>query len=333
MFICKICDKEYDEKMRYSRDSRYCKKCGEERTRYLSYRRDTLSSLRSMPLEAKIIQTKFLIKQAVITFGEDNCYISYSGGKDSTVLSHITKQLYPNILHLFANTTNEYPETLKHIQWEIMENHTNITIVYPIDSKGEMWNFKKVVERYGYPMFSKRVSNAIRTYQHAKTPRTKQNSIDYIECNFKKYQKYIELHISDKCCDKLKKEPLRRKAKELGMQCVILGILASESYQREKAWLEYGCNVFFKFKDNQCKPLSFWTDEDINEYIKKYNVKIPDLYHMGYTRNGCMFCGFGVHLENPESNRFQKLKETHPKQYAYFIENFSDMMLQFDVVV
>lgn len=67
-----------------------------------------------------------------------------------------------------------------------------------------------------------------------KTPRTKQNSIDYIERNFKKYQKYMELPISDKCCDKLKKEPLRRKAKELGMECVILGILASESYQREK---------------------------------------------------------------------------------------------------
>ena len=36
MFICKICDEEYDENMRYSRDSRYCKKCGEERTQYLS---------------------------------------------------------------------------------------------------------------------------------------------------------------------------------------------------------------------------------------------------------------------------------------------------------
>ena len=45
---------------------------------------------------------------------------------------------------------------------------------------------------------------------------------------------------------KLKKEPLRRKAKELGLECAILGILASESYQREKDWLEYGCNVFIK---------------------------------------------------------------------------------------
>lgn len=44
----------------------------------------------------------------------------------------------------------------------------------------------------------------------------------------------MELPISDKCCDKLKKEPLRRKAKELGLECAILGILASESYQRLK---------------------------------------------------------------------------------------------------
>lgn len=331
MFICKICDEEYDENMRYCRDSRYCKKCGKERSEYFSFRRNTLASLRSMSLEAKIIQTKFLIQQAVQTFGEEHCYISYSGGKDSTVLSHIAKQLYPNILHLFANTTNEYPETLKHIQWELKENHTNIITVYPIDSNGEMWNFKKVVERYGYPMFSKRVSNAIRTYQHAKTPRTKQNSIDYIERNFKKYKKYMELPISDKCCDKLKKEPLRRKAKELGMECVILGILASESYQREKAWLEYGCNVFYKFKDNQCKPLSFWTDNDINEYIKKYNVKIPNLYNMGYERNGCMYCGFGAQLEPPENNRYKKLHETHPLQYDYFTANFGDLVIQFDV--
>ena len=333
MFICKICNGEYVDYMRYNQDSRYCKKCGEKRTEYFSYRRDILASLRAMPLEAKIVQTKFLINQAIRTFGEEHCYISYSGGKDSTVLSHIAKQLCPNILHLFANTTNEYPETLRHIQWEVAENHTNIITVLPIDIKGEMWNFKKVVERYGFPMFSKRVSNAIRTYQHARTPQTKQNSIDYIDRNFKKYQKYMELPISDKCCDKLKKEPLRRKAKELGMECAILGILASESYQREKSWLEYGCNVFYKFKDNQCKPLSFWSDEDINEYIEKYNVKISDLYSMGYTRNGCMYCGFGVQLEPPERNRYKKLKETHPLQYAYFMDNFDSLMIQCDIAI
>ena len=114
-----------------------------------------------MSLEAKIIQTKFLIREAVNTFGEEKCYISFSGGRDSTVLSHIAKQLYPNILHLFANTTNEYPETLKHIQWEKIKNNTNIITVLPIDANGAVWTFKNVVEKYGYPMFSKRIANAI----------------------------------------------------------------------------------------------------------------------------------------------------------------------------
>lgn len=264
-------------------------------------------------------------------FGLDKVYISYSGGKDSTVLSHIAKSMYPDILHLFANTTNEYPETIEHIRWEKEENRTNIVTVIPMDAHGEVWTFKKVVERYCYPMYSKRVSNAIRTYQHALSARTKANAQGYIDRNFKKYAKYKDLPISDKCCDKLKKEPLRRKAKELGLDCSILGILASESYQREKDWLEYGCNVFHERKDNQSRPLSFWTDEDILEYIERYNVKISKLYKMGYTRNGCMYCGFGVHLETPYCNRYQKLKHTHPAQYTYFLNNSGQLMLEFEI--
>lgn len=329
--FCKECLKELTNDNIYPSDHRFCTTCGTKYTAYLSERRQTLSSLREMNLDAKIIQTKYLIKCTVMEFGLDKVYISYSGGKDSTVLSHIAKSMYPDILHLFANTTNEYPETIKHVLWEKRENHTNIITVIPVDAHGKIWTFKKVVESYGYPMYSKRISNAIRTYQHALSPRTKTNAQNYITRNFKKYEKYKELPISDKCCDKLKKEPLRRKAKKLGLKCAILGILASESYQREKDWLEYGCNVFYKRKDNQSRPLSFWTEEDILEYIKRFNVRISKLYDMGYTRNGCMYCGFGVHLESNGSNRYQLLKHTHPIQYDYFAKNFGNLMLEFEV--
>ena len=308
----------------YFKDHRFCIYCGEKNAERIKYRRDTLKSLQEMNLESKIIQTKYLIRQAIHEFGIEHVYISYSGGKDSTVLSHITKQLYPNILHIFANTTNEYPETIQHIKWEREQNETNIITVLPVDSSGELWTFKRVVETYGYPLFSKRISNAIRTYQHALTERTKKNSINYINRNFKKYTPYINAPISDKCCDKLKKEPIKRKAKELGLKCAILGILASESYMRQKDWINNGCNVFHKRKDNQSRPLSFWTDEDIIEYIQRYNIRIPDLYSNGYSRNGCMYCGFGVHLES-SPNRFQKLSQTHPIQYKYLIDNFEDI--------
>ncbi len=331
--LCIKCNTLLTIDNRSASDHRYCNECWHQRSSFISERRRVLASLREMNLDAKIIQTRFLIRQAVTLFGLEKVYISYSGGKDSTVLSHIAKSMYPNILHIFANTTNEYPETIAHIQWEQKVNNTNLIIVNPIDAKGEIWTFKKVVEQYGYPMFSKRVANAIRTYQHALTPRTKANAADYINRNFKKYERFKELPISDKCCDRLKKWPIKHKAKELGLECAILGILASESYQREKDWIENGCNVFYERKDNQSRPLSFWTDSDILEYIQRYNVRIPEIYKMGYSRNGCMYCGFGVQLESSGKNRFQLLKETHPIQYKYFESNFGNLISEFDILI
>ena len=74
------------------------------------------------------------------------------------------------------------------------------------------------------------------------------------------------------------------------------------------------------------------TEEDIDAYIKLYNVKISKLYEMGYCRNGCMYCGFGVHMESGK-NRFQRLSETHPIQYSYLVKNFGDLILEFDVQI
>lgn len=91
-------------------------------------------------------------------------------------------------------------------------------------------------------------------------------------------------------------------------------------------------------------PLSFWTDQDVLEYIVKYQVPYSSVYGMiqpegamegqmffdgfhdklctsGMKRTGCMFCMFGCHLDklgsNKDKNRFQLMKQTHPKQYAY----------------
>lgn len=331
MRYCKNCNCELNENNIFSNDSRYCDKCGMDRRNFFTGRKLVLHSLRSLPLDCKILKTKRMIQEAFDEFGKEKVYVSYSGGKDSTVLSHITKQLFPDILHLFANTTNEYPETIQHINWEKNYNNTKIVTVLPIDSRGKLWTFKDVVQYYGYPMFSKRIANAIRTYRNAKTHKTKQNSIDYINRNFKKYNRYKEMNISDKCCDKLKKEPLKRKAKELGLECAIIGVLASESRQRESEWLNYGCNVFHIKKDNQCRPLSFWTDKDINEYISFNNIKTSSLYEKGYTRNGCMYCGFGIHLEEGKINRYQKLRYTHPVQYAYLINNFDYLLTEFEI--
>ena len=94
--------------------------------------------------------------------------------------------------------------------------------------------------------------------------------------------------------------------------------MATDSYLRRTTYLQKGCvsleNKIF------CKPLSFWLESDIWDYIKEYSVEYSDIYKKGYSRTGCMFCMFGVHLEQ-EPNRFQRMKITHPKLYNYCMNN------------
>ena len=105
--------------------------------------------------------------------GEKHTYLSFSGGKDSTVLSHIARMRYPNILHVFYNTSCEYPETVAFVH-AIKATGANVITISPFDRKGCPWTFERVVQEYGYPLFTKAVANGIRTYRHAKSPETRQ---------------------------------------------------------------------------------------------------------------------------------------------------------------
>lgn len=81
--------------------------------------------------------------------------------------------------------------------------------------------------------------------------------------------------------------------------------------------------------------MSFWTEQDVLQYIKQFNIEyasvygdiIEDkkgkLYTTKCERTGCVFCGFGCHLEK-EPNRFQRLKHTHPKLWEYCMKPMSE---------
>ena len=100
-----------------------------------------------------------------------------------------------------------------------------------------------------------------------------------------------------------------------------------ESALRRNSWFKSGCNGF-NAKRPISQPLSFWTEQDILQYLKQFNIPYASIYGdivenehgelmtTGASRTGCMFCMFGVHLE-PEPNRFQKMQVTHPKLWSY----------------
>lgn len=105
--------------------------------------------------------------------------------------------------------------------------------------------------------------------------------------------------------------------------------MAAESNLRKLEYLKKGCNSF-DTKRPASTPLGFWTEQDILQYIKENNIpycsiygeilqdKKGKFYTTGAKRTGCMFCMFGVHLEK-SPNKFELMKETHPKLHDYCI--------------
>lgn len=278
-------------------------------------------------------------------------YVSFSGGKDSTVLKHIIDSMYLDVPSVFVNTGLEYPEIQKFAM-----SQKNVVTLRP-----EM-RFDEVIKTYGYPVVSKSVS---RTVYYARLNIANGKDSIYVRqlngealdrqgrkslYNKKKWAYLLEapFDMHNACCNVMKKRPLHEYEKETGRKPIV-GTLATESMDRYANWIRNGCNAFDGNKPRSA-PLSFWTEQDILHYIKKYNVPYCSVYGdiqvkppegteegqiniidflecyepedtletTGCDRTGCIFCMFGCHLEK-EPNRFQRLKETHPRQYEYCI--------------
>ena len=112
--------------------------------------KEELKYFQSLPLDLKVRLTQDRIRAWVDAFGEDGVYVSFSGGKDSTVLLHLVRELYPDVKAVFSNTGLEYPEIR-----QFATKHDNVEMVYPEIS------FKDVIAQYGYPLISKEVAEAI----------------------------------------------------------------------------------------------------------------------------------------------------------------------------
>ena len=281
-----------------------------------------LKQMQMLPLEAKIQKTLQRIKEWYEKF-DGLVYISFSGGKDSLVLLYLVRTLYPDVPAVFINTGLEYPE----IQ-EFVKTIDNVIWLKP------KMHFTEVIDRYGFPLISKEQAQYIQQYRNAKSEKTKDTRMNGDKGGrFKISEKWKFLlnapfKISEKCCDIMKKNPVKKYGKETGRNPII-GIMAEESSKRVQNYLKFGCNAF-DAKIPISRPMGFWKEKDVLLYIRKYKIPYASIYGdivilngklktTGAHRTGCMFCMFGVHLDDLP-NRFQKMKLTHPKIHEYCIE-------------
>lgn len=289
---------------------------------------------------------------------EGQVYVSFSGGKDSTVLADLCARVCTVTGHKlvlwFSNTGLEYPEVVKHVKifgeylQQKYEIEVETVIDIPKDKKtGKRITFKEVINKYGYPIISKEVSLVVEearrnaetgkyTYRIARLNGElldKNGNKSKYNCKKWKFLLDAPFKISSKCCTELKKKPAKRYEK-ISKRKPIIGTMAVESAIRRQAWFMTGCNVFEGNRQSS-KPLSFWTEQDVLQYIVSNELPIPSVYGeivqdedgkystTDCQRTGCVFCGFGAHMEK-EPNRFQRLKQTHPKLWEYCMKSTSE---------
>lgn len=248
-----------------------------------------LKQMQSLPLEAKIIMTQQRIRQWYDHW-DGEVYVSFSGGKDSTVLKHIvdnTPGVY-GVPAVFVNTGLEYPEIQRFVKdvqagkWDCF--NSDVVILRP-----EM-RFDEVVRKFGYPAISKEISEVIYSVKNDKPGKTKTSRAqrlngEWLDKNGNKSQFNCEkwkfmldapFDVSNKCCAVMKKKPSAKYARETGKKQIV-ATMVHESRLRHQAWIKHGCNAFDAKKPSS-QPMSFWTEQDVLHYIKKFNVPYCSVY-------------------------------------------------------
>lgn len=214
---------------------------------------------------------------------------------------------------------------------EMMEDFRRRKLVW---KAGSPKNYFWCADQYGWPLLGKAFSklkahriniDCFLTYSESKSKKPELEAY---------YDILREVKISQACCDILKKEPSERLQAELDVDVIFKGLMAAESRTRQTNFTTRGY-LFESERDHlpegdsfwHCNPLSIWTDDDIWEYIHRFDVPYSPLYDMGWTdsngqfhsipRNGCMACGTDLLYPN---NHLATLRRTHPTAWKVFMK-------------
>lgn len=259
---------------------------------------------------------------------DGHCYVSFSGGKDSTVLLALIKLCEEvwtipenSIPAVFSNTGVEMGVTVDFVKWVKENYYPNVVEIRPEKS------FDWVLKNEGKPVKSKIKSKDLHQWHHGKRSEALLLLLLLGKFSTGKYSVKHKLGDRDlwmlhdnfpikpsyKCCDYMKKLPFEKYAKDNGMRGVAQGVRVGEGGARDSAaktrlrnggklctWMKHGII--------QKAPIIDWTEEDVDEFIAKYNVPLSDAYtKYGFNRTGCMGCPYAKDVN-------------HNLEYLFFYE-------------
>jgi 3'-phosphoadenosine 5'-phosphosulfate sulfotransferase (PAPS reductase)/FAD synthetase len=268
-----------------------------------------------------------------------------------------------DLMVVFANTSNEFCGVEHFVKdyCKYIEVKHNIKINLKIVRS--KLNYNQVIQEVGYPIASKKTARQLSDIRRDITKldinfeHIKSNIKDDIESatylrqlgfkagsvlyltgykkdnslakSFKLAKKWYPLitapfNISEKCCDRLKKEPMKIIQKEFNVSPIIAE-MADDSKTRKDKYLETGCNAFYEDDKAKSKPMGFWLEQDVLKYININELPYLSVYgdlvfednQYKFTREqrtGCKLCLFGIQFDK---ERFKRLNLYEPSTMRY----------------
>ena len=280
--------------------------------------------------ETKLRLTKTRIREWDQNW-DGQVYVSYSGGLDSTVLLHLVRETVgEEVPAVFSNTGLEFPEITQFAR----KASGAYEEIAPRNRQGKRIAMRDVILEEGYPLVSKETACKLRKLRNGNLSRRYRNYLlngderGKFGMLPKKWRFLLEapFEISEKCCEVMKKKPFQQYAKRTG-RVPYIGTTQDEGFRRERLYSKTGCNVY-EGSSVKSQPLGFWTKQDVLRYVVEHDLEICPVYGdirrnedgtyylTGEQRTGCMFCAFGVHLEDGP-NRFQRMARQYPEQYSF----------------
>lgn len=231
---------------------------------------------------------------------EHNGYISFSGGKDSTVLHYLVDLALPGnrIPRVFINTGIEYNYIVDFVK-DLAKTDDRILIL----NSGV--NIRKMLDSVGYPFKSK--EHSLKVGQYQKGSRAK-SIMAYKENTGKskfscpknllyQYNDDFKIKLSDKCCYRLKKDVIHKWENDNNRTIALTGILKEEGGQRANI---VNCLTTINGKVVKFHPLLVCSIDWEKYFIEKYNIKLCKLYYppFNFQRTGCKGCPYSLDLQH-----------------------------------
>ncbi len=243
---------------------------------------------------------------------EHNAYVSFSGGKDSLIVSLLLDKALPynNIPRVYFDTGIEYQEVRRFVLSEVAHDKRVRVIKSGV-------NIKEMLQKDGYPFKSKQHAHNVAIYQHSGMTRTNEMYLGKAEKNNFLCPKILEyqftpkftLKLSDKCCYRLKKEVATKYERENKRPICITGMRMSEGGYRN---YQSNCTIFDGKSLKKFHPLKPCTDDFVETYLKESRYPICELYKepFNFKRTGCLGCPFNTKL----AEELKTLLHYSPKQ-------------------